>query len=175
MAGSKNLDIAEEIAARRKKAEKIAANHKIADVNEINEITNVLTCAVMALKDMRGKNNKPLSEKRILEIVAGHLDEALKYLEPERAFSMFSSSDVKKLVTVYIPYYNALTSKETPFYTREELAEVIQDFYRYLFSNKNFLLLCGYPRRSFEKSPYFDRLLSNLYPVKIQKPPEQGW
>lgn len=94
------------------------------------------------------------------------LDKALVYLDPDKALSLFETADIDDLA-YKVSYFDFLTDKETPFYTHEELAEVIEQFIPYLKANKSSLLAIGYPAKSFEKSPWLYRNLSRLYPVKI--------
>jgi hypothetical protein len=94
------------------------------------------------------------------------LDKALAYLDPDKALSLFETADIDDLA-YKVSYFDFLTDKETPFYTHEELAEVIELFIAYLKANKSWLLAIGYPMKSFEKSPWLYSNLSRLYPVKI--------
>lgn len=94
------------------------------------------------------------------------LDKALAYLDPDKALSLFETADIDDLA-YKVSYFDFLTNQETPFYTHEELAELIAQFITYLKANKSSLLAIGYPAKSFAKSPWLFRNLSRLYPVKI--------
>jgi hypothetical protein len=145
-------------------AKALARIHNIYDVERVIKIMKRIAIDCNGFRYEITRNTKdPLGEG--LGFYPS-LDKALAYLDSDKALSLFETADIDDLAYKVL-YFDFLTDKETPFYTHEELAEVIEQFIPYLKANKSLLLAIGYPAKSFEKSPWLYRNLSRLYPVKI--------
>jgi hypothetical protein len=145
-------------------AKALARKRNIADIKRVIKAMKRIAIDSNGLRYEITRNTKdPLGEG--LRFYPS-LDKALAYLDPEKALSLFETADIDDLA-YKVSYFDFLTDKETPFYTHEELAEVIEQFITYLKAHKSSLLAIGYPVKSFEKSPWLFRNLSRLYPVKI--------
>jgi len=145
-------------------AKALARKRNIADVKRVTKVMKRIAIDSNGLRYELTRNTRdPLGEG--LGFYPS-LDKALVHLDPDKALSLFETADIDDLA-YKVSYFDFLTDKETPFYTHEELAEVIEQFIPYLKANKPSLLAIGYPAKSFEKSPWLYRNLSRLYPVKI--------
>jgi len=142
--------------------EKLAKKYNIADTRRLSAI---LQKAVTDAYGRRFYNNDSISINDGLDFNPS-LHEALTILPPETAFRLFEASDLNALASK-IFYYEYLVDGEAPFYTHEELADLLGLFASYLKANKPSLLAIGYPEKSFEQSHWLYEKLSRLYPVKI--------
>jgi len=145
-------------------AKALAGIHNISDVERVIKIMKRIAIDSNGFRYEITRNTvDPLAEGLTFY---PSLDKALAYLDPDKALSLFETAEIDDLANK-VSYFDFLIDKETPFYTHEELAEVIEQFITYLKANKSWLLAIGYPTKSFEKSPWLFRNLSRLYPVKI--------
>lgn len=145
-------------------AKALARIHNITDVKRVIKVMKRIAIDSNGLRYEITRNTRdPLGEG--LGFYPS-LDKALTHLDPDKALSLFETADIDGLA-YKVSYFDFLTDKETPFYTHEELAEVIEQFIPYLKANKSSLLAIGYPAKSFEKSPWLYGNLSRLYPIKI--------
>lgn len=92
-------------------------------------------------------------------------DEAIAYLKPKKALEAFEDCDLLKLSErVWIVSY--LSNWLTPFYTYDELADLITEFVSHFEKNRESLLETGFPKKSFGHSYWFETTLNRLLYVK---------
>lgn len=105
-------------------------------------------------------------EEFFLKAFCPFLEGALSYLPPERALATFESVDLSSLLqrTQQIYYFADPT---TPFYTLEELAELMARYARHLEVNRESLIRTGFPRTSFERCKWLDYHLGHLNFTKL--------
>lgn len=94
------------------------------------------------------------------------LDEALTYLSHEKSFNIFENSDFRELLNKCF-IIELIFNKDTPFYTLQELSDILRKFVKYLESNKISLISIGYPFKNFSSSFWLYNKLSHLYPLKF--------
>ena len=94
------------------------------------------------------------------------LDEAIAFVGPAKALELFEETDLMKLAEkVWIVGY--LNYWFTPFYTLDELADLMALFADSLEQNRKSLIETGFPHTSFGKSYWFDRMLNRLLYVRV--------
>ena len=94
------------------------------------------------------------------------LDEALAYLPPEDALSVFERTDSGAL-SRRCRLFDYLADPTTPAYTFGELADLLDALGRHLERNRDPLLRTGYPQTSFAPSPWLEWHLVLLSPTKL--------
>lgn len=94
------------------------------------------------------------------------LDEALAYLPPEDALSVFERTDSGAL-SRRCRLLDFLADPTTPAYTLGELADLLDALGRHLERNRDPLLRTGYPQTSFAPSPWLEWHLVLLSPTKL--------
>jgi hypothetical protein len=94
------------------------------------------------------------------------LEEALAYLAPETALSLFEETDAVALShrTYLIDY---LADPATPSYTKADLARLLEAFGSHLNRNRDSLIRTGYPETRFDQSIWLEWHLSLLSPTKV--------
>jgi hypothetical protein len=92
---------------------------------------------------------------------------ALQYLPPDEALQLFERQDSKLLGDLELFVDRFLARAETPFYTHEELEQLIGQFINHQNNNAPLLLESGLPQSAFETSRWLDAGLNSLYPTKL--------
>jgi len=95
------------------------------------------------------------------------LKDAIAFIEPEKAIQLFENTDPVFLMNRYLTYNRFLFPSFAPFYTHNELADLIVDFIDYQKINQDKIIQTGFPNRPFSKSLWLDGQLSRLYFVKL--------
>jgi len=145
-----------------------AEAERLAEKYYIPDIKRVLAIVQRTAADAYGRrfyNNASISMHDGFGFTPS-LHEALTFLPPDKALPLFETTDLDALASKVF-YFEYLVDGEAPFYTHEELADLIKQFIVYLKENGSSLLSIGYPAKSFEKSHWLYEKLSRLYPVKI--------
>ena len=93
------------------------------------------------------------------------LVEALDYLQPEKALTLFEKEELE-LLQKRATALRYLLGGPAPFYSLGELEQLTKLFILYLARNRDHILKTGLPKQPFEKSPLLETLLSPLYFVK---------
>ncbi len=94
------------------------------------------------------------------------LDEALAYLSPEMALSVFERTDLNRL-SRRCRLLEYLADPSNPYYTLGELADLLNAFRGHLERNRNALIQTGYPDTGFTLSPWLEWHLALLSPTKV--------
>lgn len=143
------------------KAIELAKRYNIEDVELV---FNILLKTAIDIREFEPKASRLFTDEYI-EFYPS-LEEALQFLPVAEAMELFKKSNLVELYvkTIIIDYFNML---DTPFYTYDELSELIEKFKKYLEENKYSLIEKGYPKKSFESSFWLYKNLSRLYPIKI--------
>lgn len=148
------------------KANKLAQKHNIKDKKRVREILTRMIPRYYELMDIEAVEGVlGLPFEQIIRFKPD-IDEALQYLSPEEAMELFENVE-PELITERLTVINYLSDPLTPFYTFQELAELLEEFKCHLEKNRDYLIETGLPKVSFEKSKWLDNQLSHLYPVKL--------
>lgn len=103
------------------------------------------------------------------------LEQAIQYLGVGKALTLFENTSLPELA-VRASFVGLLHCANTPLYTLDELANLLDQFADYLASNRNALLETGYPGCSFTQSFWLGNQLGRLYfavfPSLVITPPE---
>ena len=89
------------------------------------------------------------------------LEQAIQYMGVERALALFENTSLPELAT-RASFVALLHSANTPLYTLDELADLLDQFVDYLACNRKTLLETGYPGCSFVQSFWLGNQLSRL-------------
>ncbi|HJX50968.1 MAG TPA: hypothetical protein VJ438_05905, partial [Candidatus Nanoarchaeia archaeon] len=146
-------------------AKEISEKHKISD---IDRVFNILKKTAIDNKATRLEDTEDFIDDGSFTFIPS-LWEALALFPPDRALEIFETSDLDDLF-VKCGYISNLLDLDTPFYTHQELLELIIRFKKYCLDNKPNLLWRGYPLKCFNSSAWFYCKLSRLYPIKIPGP-----
>jgi len=98
-----------------------------------------------------------------------NFEEALKYLSPSSAFSLFhdSSSELLDDYCFFENYYSLCHYGIYPLYTRQELSQLYRDFTLFIENNSKALIETGWPKYNFTASPWLFFSFSLNYPIEI--------
>lgn len=103
------------------------------------------------------------------------LEQAIQYMGVEKAFALFENTSLPDLAA-RASFVALLHCVNTPLYTLDELANLLDQFADHLTSNRNALLETGYPGCSFVQSFWLGNQLGRLYfavfPSLVITPPE---
>ncbi|MGB7061154.1 MAG: hypothetical protein WBF13_02225 [Candidatus Zixiibacteriota bacterium] len=145
-------------------AKRLAADANIADVGRVISVLRKTAVTPDGSRFLPNKRDIDVPESGLVFFPS--LKEALWYLPPDEAMSLFESSDLDQLAfkSQTVEYWKR---GSTPFYLRQELVEMIEGFIRNLYRDKLSLLSIGYPSRDFRPSYWLVALLSRLYPIKV--------
>lgn len=94
------------------------------------------------------------------------LDQALRFMTPADALALFEHADLAVLAR-RVALFEYLTDAFTPFYTLNELANLMRRFIDHLKRNRDHLLKTGHPQTSFSASPFLDWHLTRLCVTKL--------
>ncbi|MBI5059899.1 hypothetical protein HZB60_09010 [candidate division KSB1 bacterium] len=92
--------------------------------------------------------------------------EALSYLKPEVAITLFEEQGVKRIAE-RDGIVRVLANPAIPLLSLDELRAAIDDFVPHLESNRQHVVETGLPLQSFGRCPWLDHLLGCLYPCKL--------
>ncbi|MCE5197743.1 MAG: hypothetical protein ABFD54_12835 [Armatimonadota bacterium] len=90
------------------------------------------------------------------------LEQAIQYLGVKKALTLFENTSLPELA-VRASFFAFLHCGNTPLYTLDELADLLDQFADYLTSNRNAVLETGYPGCSFAQSFWLGNQLGRLY------------
>lgn len=93
------------------------------------------------------------------------IGEALQYLPPEEALTLFEKGDLE-LLRRRQGFTSSLGSREEPLYSIKQCASAINKLVRQLKDNRQPLIDTGYPRTAFKYSALLTRNMVELYPVR---------
>lgn len=93
------------------------------------------------------------------------LREALRYLKPQKAFTLFESMDLA-LLGLREFWSSYISLKEAPLYTIEECSAAIERLHVHQQMNREALIKTGLPNTMFDRTPLLTRQMDELYPVK---------
>jgi hypothetical protein len=95
-----------------------------------------------------------------------NLRAALSHLSPEDALALCEGSDPVLLSKRSI-LLDFLLHGPVPFYTLDELADLMEAYRHHRERNRDRLVETGYPSKNFARSPWLDGFLTPLLPVKV--------
>ena len=126
--------------------------------------------AVLERTDYEGRNSPADldyrdGDDRYVYLFDPSLAEALDYLQPEKALTLFEKEDLE-LLQKRATAFRYLFRRSAPFYSLDELEQLTKLFISYLKNNRDCVLKTGLSGQPFEKSPLLETLLSPLYFVK---------
>lgn len=150
--------------AARRKAIELGQKHNIADIDRLTTIVRrIVTKAYEVISDKIRSQDRPLQGTYGF---VSSLDDALSFLPSSSAMDLFERTDptmLKRFDEIVKQWFGGVA----PFCTRKELSHLITEFIDFLKDSKGPVVLTGLPLKRFEASSWFERKLTQLYPVKI--------
>jgi hypothetical protein len=146
------------------KADALARRHRIRSKRRVRAIMERTAVDIYGrpLAEFKGKGD-PLENGVKFD---PSLDEALSYLPPDEALAAFESLD-PSLFRQREQLINYFSDPAVPFYTLEELADLMSEYAAHLVANRESLIETGLPKTSFERCNWLDQRLSCLYFTKL--------
>lgn len=147
----------------KKDARALAKKHNITDIEKVTSIMRKIA------RDCSTVRYHETQKDQLLEDFLAFiplLDEALTLFPLDKVMNIFEDNMVYGL-WIKNTALQICFSKQNPFYTHQELLDLIIKFIEYLYDNKTSLISTGYPTTVFESSFWLYYKLARLYPVRI--------